>query len=67
MPVLNNILHHYFAMKFYNFAFLPVLEVDIVWITNYEYDKYFSMATYLKLGGTFDSKVRVKYHKNKEK
>ena len=36
---------------------------DIVWIKNYDYDKYFSIALWGKLGGTFDPKLKGKYQK----
>ena len=44
LPVLHNILHHFFACKFYHFTCLTVLEGDMVWITNYDYNKYFSIS-----------------------
>ena len=42
-PLLNNISNHFFAWTIYHFNCLPILEVDIIRITNHDYDKYFSI------------------------
>ena len=66
-PVLHNILHHFFAWKFYHFTYLPILEGYIIKITNYYYDKYFSIDAWENLGVSCDAKVKLKYHKKKGK
>ena len=35
-------------------------------LTNYDYDKYFSIASWEKSGGSYGEKVKVKYHNNKK-
>ena len=52
LAVVHNILHHFFVWIFYHFPYLPILEVDMALITKYEYDKYFSIATWGKQGGS---------------
>ena len=58
LPVLQNILHHYFACKSYNFTCLHILEVDTACIRNYENDKHFSIYAWKKPGGYCDSKAK---------
>ena len=65
--LLNTILYYqyyttyynFFAWNFYHFIFLPTLEGYIVRITNYDYDKYFSIDTGGKSGGRCDAKLKV--------
>ena len=64
LPVLHNILHHFSAWTFYHFTYLPILERYILCITNYDYDKYFSIAAWIKSGATCDAKLREKYQNN---
>ena len=45
-------------MGIFHFTFLPILEGDIVRISNYDYDKYFSIYAWGKSGGTCDTKVK---------
>ena len=45
-------------MGIFHFTFLPILEGDIVRISNYDYDKYFSIYAWGKSGGTCDIKVK---------
>ena len=52
LPVLHRILHHLFAWKFYHFTCLAIMEGYIVKITEYEYDKYFSISEWKKPGRT---------------
>ena len=52
LPVIYNILHPFFAWNFYHFAYLPILEGGIVRISNYDYDKYFSIDAWVKSGGS---------------
>ena len=66
LPVLHNILHHFFAWTFYNFTCFPINEGYILRITNYGYDKYFSISAHGKSGGSRDEKVKVKYQKKKK-
>ena len=63
LPVLHNILHHSFAWTFYHFTCLPIFEGDIISITNYYYEKYFSVAAWEKPGGSCGIKSKVKHHK----
>ena len=67
LPVLYNILHHFFALKFYHFNCLPILEGDIIRITNYDYDIYFSISVWGKSDGSCDAEVKVKYQKKGKK
>ena len=57
LTVLHNILYNIFAWKFYHFTSLPILEGDIIGITNYDYDKYLSISTWGKPGGSCDKKL----------
>ena len=43
------------------------MEGDIVHITNYDYDKYFSIPAWGKSGVTCDAKERGKYQKKERK
>ena len=61
--VLHNILHHCFALKFCHFTCLLILEGDIVKITNYDYDKYFCIAAWIKSGGSCAEKLKEKTRK----
>ena len=63
LPVLNNILHHFFAWTFHHFTFSPILEDDIVRTINYDYDKYFSITAWGKSGGSHYKQVKEKYTK----
>ena len=45
---------------------MPELEGDIVWITNYEFDKYFIIDAWVKSGGSCDVKVKERYKKKKK-
>ena len=49
----------------YDFTYLPILEGDIIRITNYEYDKYSSISAWGKPGGSCDEKVKEKSRKKK--
>ena len=50
-PLLHNILYHIIDLEFYRFTCLRILEGDIIGRTNYDYDKYFSIAAGGKSGG----------------
>ena len=63
LPVNHNTLQHSFAWIFYRFTCLPILEGGIIRITFYDYDKYFSIAAWRKLGVSCDAKEKVKYQK----
>ena len=63
LPVLHNILNIVFAWKFYHFTCLRIPERYIIRITKYDYDKYFSIAAWRKLGGSCDAKVKGKPQK----
>ena len=56
LPVNHNTLHHIFSCTFYHFTSLPILEGAMIRITNYEYDKYFSIYAWGKSGGPCDAK-----------
>ena len=47
------------------FTYLPILEGDIIIITNYDCDKHLSIATWGKSGRSYDAKVKVRYLKKK--
>ena len=57
LPLLHNILHHFY-WKLHHLNCLPILEGDIIRITNYEYDQYFSIYAWWKLGVSCDAKVK---------
>ena len=63
LPLIHNILHHFFTWAFFHLTCLPILEGYILPIENYDYDKYFSTAAWGKSGGTCDAKVKGKYQK----
>ena len=65
LPVLHNILNHFLTRTFDQFTCLPILEVDINIIINYDNDTYFSISTWEKLGASCDAKLEEKYNKNK--
>ena len=65
LPVLHNVLHHFFSWAFYHFTCLPILEGYIIIITNYEYDKYFSISTWGKSGASCDIKTKKKNTRKK--
>ena len=54
-------MYPFFQWKFYHFAYLLILEGVIVRISNYDYDKYFSIDAWVKSGGPDYSKVKEKY------
>ena len=58
LPVLHKIFHHFVSWKFYHLTCLPILEGYTTRITNYDYDKYFSIAAWRKSGGSCDAKVK---------
>ena len=60
IPVLHNILNHFFALTLYHFTCLPILEGDITRITKYDYDKYFIISALVNSGGTCDAKAKEK-------
>ena len=68
---LNFTLHYqyyttyciFFYRKFYHFTCLPILEVDIIRITKYDYDKSFSISAWGESGRSCDAKVKDKYQK----
>ena len=62
LPVLHNILNHFFAWTFYHFTCLRKMKGDIVWMTNYDYDKYFSISARGKSDGLCDEKFKEKYN-----
>ena len=43
-------LASFFACTFFHSNFLPILEGDILWITNYDYDKHLSIDSWVKSG-----------------
>ena len=53
----------FFSWTFYHFTCFYITEGYIVSITNYDYDKYFSIAEWEKSGGTCDAK---KHNNTKE-
>ena len=57
----------FFSSTFYHFKYFSILEGYIVRFTNYDYDKYFSMAAWGKLGGSCDEQVKLRYQKNEKK
>ena len=59
LPILHNVLHNCFYWKFYHFTCLPILEGDIEHITNFDYDKYLSIAACGKSGVSYDEEVKV--------
>ena len=61
LPLLHNILYLFFAWTFYHFACLPILELDIVRISNYDHDKYFRIAACRKSGVPVDARFELKY------
>ena len=62
LPLYHKILY-IFSLTCYHFTCLPIPEVDIVWIKNYDYNKYFSIDAWVKSGGSCDAKVKDKYKK----
>ena len=58
LPANQNILHPIFAWKSHHFTCLPILEGDILRITNYDYDIFFSIAAWGKSGGSCDTKEK---------
>ena len=52
-------------MGIFHFNCLPILEGDIVRISNHDYDKYFSIYAWGKSGGTCDTKVKENTRKTK--
>ena len=44
LTLVQNILNQFFAWTFYYFTCLNILEGDIIKITDYDYDKYFSIS-----------------------
>ena len=65
LPVNHNTLHHFF-WNFNHFTFLPILEGAIIGITNHDYDKYFSIATWGKSDESCDAKEKEKHKKQKK-
>ena len=61
LPVQHNILNHFFAWKFYYFTCLPIMEGDIVRISNYDYDKYFIIYEGGGSGVSCDVRVKEKH------
>ena len=57
----------YFFLDILPFTCLPILEGDIISMTNYDYDKHFSISAGGEYGGLCDAKVRGKYQKNEKK
>ena len=58
LPVHHNTLHYFFAYTFYHFTCLPILEGDIIRITNHDYDEYLSIS---ELGNQVDHVMKDKY------
>ena len=50
----------FFHWAFYHFTCLPILRGDIIRITNYDNDKYFTIAAWGESGGSRDAKVKEK-------
>ena len=67
LPVFQKYFTFFPPWASQNFTCLPILEGDIVQIKNYDYDKYFSISAWRKLGGTYDTKVKEKYQKKEKK
>ena len=63
--VLHNIFASFFAWKIYHFICLPILEVDIIGIKNYDDDEYFSIYAWGKLGRSCDTKMKEQHQKAK--
>ena len=52
-----------FLWVFCHFTCLYIMDGDILWIVNYGYDKYFSIAAWRESGGTCEAKVKEKWQK----
>ena len=52
LPVLHNVLHHFFSWAFYHFTCLPISEGSLTRtkLTDYYYDKYFIIYAWIKSG-----------------
>ena len=61
--VLHNIFNPFFAWMFYHLTCLPILEGDIICISNYYYEKYFSIYAWVNSGVPGDAKVKDIYNR----
>ena len=64
LPVLHKYLHLFFPGDFIISPVCLFLK-DIISITNYDYDRYFSISAWGKLGGSCEAKVKEN-HQNKK-
>ena len=63
LPVNENIFHHYFNCTFYHFTCLIISKGDKIRITKYDYNKYFSIAVWVKPGEYYDIKEKENLQK----